>query len=193
MRPRTVVYLASPIIPHALDGRDRPLLTAAVQIFLPMVKQSAGLLMYRRQPELAVLLVHPGGPFWQKRDRGVWTIPKGLVEGEEDLFHTACREFTEETGLTPQPPFIELPEIRQSNKRVKAWAFEGDCDPDQIRSNTFWLEWPPKSGQMQEFPEVDRANWFSLDQAVHYLLKAQGPLLTSLRTQLDHRELPTNP
>lgn len=148
--------------------------------------------MYRRQRDLEVLLVHPGGPFWHKRDRGVWTIPKGLVEGEEDLFCTACREFTEETGLTPQPPFLELPEIRQSNKRVKAWAFEGDCDPAHVQSNRFWLEWPPKSGRMQEFPEVDRADWFTLDRAVDYLLKAQEPLLTSLRTQLDNLELPTN-
>jgi predicted NUDIX family NTP pyrophosphohydrolase len=95
-----------------------------------MVKQSAGLLMYRHPAALEVLLVHPGGPFWKKRDAGVWTIPKGLVEGDEDLFYTACREFTEETGLTPQPPFLELPEIRQSSKRVKAWAFAGDCDPN---------------------------------------------------------------
>jgi predicted NUDIX family NTP pyrophosphohydrolase len=157
-----------------------------------MAKQSAGLLMFRRHTDLEVLLVHPGGPFWQKRDLGVWTIPKGLVEGDEDLFGTACREFTEETGLTPQPPFWELPEIRQSSKRVKAWAFEGDCDPEQIQSNTFWLEWPPKSGRMQQYPEVDRANWFTLEQATRYLLKAQIPLLTSLRTQLTPLELPTN-
>ncbi|MEM9119548.1 MAG: NUDIX domain-containing protein [Cyanobacteria bacterium P01_F01_bin.56] len=155
-----------------------------------MVKQSAGLLMYRRRPELEVLLVHPGGPFWQKRDAGVWTIPKGLVEGDEALFHTACREFNEETGLTAHPPFLELPEIRQSSKRVKAWAFEGDCDPTQIQSNTFTMEWPPKSGKLQEFPEVDRASWFSLEQAPRYLLKAQIPLLSSLRTQLDHQQQP---
>lgn len=158
-----------------------------------MAKQSAGLLMYRRSPELAVLLVHPGGPFWKKRDFGVWTIPKGLVESGEDLFQTACREFTEETGLTPDPPFIELPEIRQSNKRVKAWAFEGDCDPAQIRSNTFALEWPPKSGKMQEFPEVDRAGWFTLAQAPRYLLKAQRPLLKSLQIQIDRLPTSTNP
>ncbi|MGD1859900.1 MAG: NUDIX domain-containing protein [Leptolyngbyaceae cyanobacterium] len=157
-----------------------------------MAKQSAGLLMYRCAPELAVLLVHPGGPFWKKRDLGVWTIPKGLVEGDEDLFQTACREFTEETGLTPHPPFIELPIIRQSNKRVKAWAFEGNCDPAQIKSNTFALEWPPKSGKVQEFPEVDRADWFTLEQAPRYLLKAQLPLLENLQTQLAHLPMLTN-
>ncbi|MEM6519415.1 MAG: NUDIX domain-containing protein [Cyanobacteria bacterium P01_D01_bin.71] len=157
-----------------------------------MAKQSAGLLMYRRFPELAVLLVHPGGPFWKKRDLGVWTIPKGLVEGNEDLFQTACREFTEETGLTPHPPFMELPAVRQSNKRVKAWAFEGNCDPTQIHSNTFALEWPPKSGKIQEFPEVDRADWFTLTQAPHYLLKAQLPLLESLQAQLERLQMQTN-
>ena len=156
---------------------------------IAMVKQSAGLLMYRRPVELEVLLVHPGGPFWKKRDAGVWTIPKGLVEGDEDLFATACREFTEETGLTPQPPFVELPEIRQSSKRVKAWAFEGDCDPTQVRSNTFTMEWPPKSGNLQVFPEVDRADWFTVDRAQQYLLKAQLPLLHSLQAQLNDRTL----
>ncbi len=152
-----------------------------------MVKQSAGLLMYRHLAALEVLLVHPGGPFWKKRDAGIWTIPKGLVEGDEDLFYTACREFTEETGLTPHPPFLELPEIRQSSKRVKAWAFAGDCDPTQVRSNTFTMEWPPKSGKLQAFPEVDRADWFTVERARHYLLKAQLPLLTSLCAQLDDR------
>ncbi|MGF1458283.1 MAG: NUDIX domain-containing protein [Leptolyngbyaceae cyanobacterium] len=149
-----------------------------------MAKQSAGLLMYRFQAGLEVLLVHPGGPFWRKRDIGVWTIPKGLVEPGENLFSTACREFREETGLMPQPPYLELPEIKQSSKRVKAWAFEGDCDPQKVQSNTFLLEWPPKSGQMQEFPEVDRAGWFSLARAEQYLLKAQRPLLKSLQAQL---------
>lgn len=157
-----------------------------------MAKQSAGLLMYRRRTELEVLLVHPGGPFWKNRDLSVWTIPKGLVEGDEDLFYTACREFTEETGLTPHPPFLELPEIRQSSKRVKAWAFEGDCDPAQIRSNTFTLEWPPRSGNLQEFPEVDRADWFVFERAARYLLKAQIPLLSSLRAQLDDLQLSAN-
>ena len=154
-----------------------------------MAKQSAGLLMYRlRSQTLEVLLVHPGGPFWRKRDLGVWTIPKGLVEAGEDLFHTACREFTEETSLIPQAPFLELPEIKQSSKRVKAWAFEGDCDPTQVFSNKFTMEWPPKSGQMQEFPEVDRAAWFLPAAAKRHMLKAQLPLLESLRSQL--RALP---
>ena len=150
-----------------------------------MAKQSAGLLMYRRASlKLEVLLVHPGGPFWQKRDLGVWTIPKGLAEPGEDLFRTACREFTEETSLTPIAPFLELPEIRQSSKRVKAWAFEGDCDPAHLRSNTFEMEWPPKSGKIKVFPEVDRADWFLIDAAKRYILKAQIPFLESLASQV---------
>jgi predicted NUDIX family NTP pyrophosphohydrolase len=141
--------------------------------------------MYRQTHQgIEVLLVHPGGPFWQKQELGVWTIPKGLVEPGEDLFCTACREFTEETSLLPQAPFLELPEIRQSSKRVKAWAFEGDCDPALIHSNTFRIEWPPKSGQWKEFPEVDRAGWFLLDVAKRYILKAQIPLLDSLKQKL---------
>jgi predicted NUDIX family NTP pyrophosphohydrolase len=151
-----------------------------------MAKQSAGLLMYRCHPArgLEVLLVHPGGPFWKNRKFGVWTIPKGLVEPGEDLFKTACREFTEETGLIPQAPYLELPEIKQSSKRVKAWAFKGDCDPSQIYSNTFELEWPPKSGNLQKFPEVDRADWFLPDDAKKYILKAQIPLVESLQAKL---------
>lgn len=150
-----------------------------------MAKQSAGLLMYRHTPQkLEVLLVHPGGPFWQKRSLGVWSIPKGLVEPGENLFRTACREFIEETSLEPHAPFLELPEIKQSSKRVKAWAFEGDCDPTQLHSNTFTMEWPPRSGQIQEFPEVDRADWFSLEEGKRHILKAQIPLLDSLYKKL---------
>ncbi|MDB9526215.1 NUDIX domain-containing protein [Oscillatoria sp. CS-180] len=150
-----------------------------------MAKQSAGLLMYRQSPKgLEILLVHPGGPFWKRRDLGVWTIPKGLVEPGEDLFVAACREFTEETSLTPQAPFLELPEIRQSSKRVKVWAFEGDCDPEKVYSNTFKMEWPPKSGKFQEFPEVDQARWFRFNKAKQYILKAQVPLLKNLQIEL---------
>ena len=147
--------------------------------------------MYRQTHQgLEVLLVHPGVPFWQRRNLGVWTIPKGLAEPGEDLFKTACREFIEETSLTPQAPFLELPEIRQSSKRVKAWAFEGDCDPHLVHSNTFTMEWPPKSGQMQEFPEVDQAKWFLLEDAKQHILKAQIPLLESLKIKLYY--LPSN-
>ena len=157
-----------------------------------MAKQSAGLLMYRHSSQgLEVLLVHPGGPFWKNRDVGVWTIPKGLVEPGEDLFKTACREFTEETSLIPQAPYLELPQIRQSSKRVKAWAFEGDCDPSKIHSNTFEMEWPPKSGKLQRFPEVDRAAWFLPDAAQKYILKAQRPLLDSLQVKLHDLPLQT--
>lgn len=141
--------------------------------------------MYRQGSQgLEVLLVRPGGPFWKKRDLGIWTIPKGLAEPGEDLFVTACREFTEETSLTPAAPFLELPEIKQSSKRVKAWAFEGDCDPAKVQSNTFEMEWPPKSGRIQEFPEVDGARWFSPDAARRYIIKAQIPLLESLEAEL---------
>lgn len=155
-----------------------------------MAKQSAGLLMYRQTASrLEVLLVHPGGPFWQRRTLGVWSIPKGLAEPGEDLFETACREFQEETSLVPRAPFIELPEIKQSSKRVKAWAFEGDCDPALLHSNTFMLEWPPRSGRLQEFPEVDRAAWFSIKKAERHLLKAQIPLLQSLQTGLEALQL----
>ena len=165
----------------ALRSHDR------IGLSTRMAKQSAGLLMYRHLTNgLEVLLVHPGGPFWKKRDLGVWTIPKGLVEAGEDLFHTACREFAEETGLSSQGPYLELPEIKQSSKRVKAWAFEGDCDPTTIRSNTFEMEWPPKSGKLQTFPEVDRARWFAPEMAQRYILKAQIPLLKSLQQQIDH-------
>lgn len=160
-------------------------------LFTDMAKQSAGLLMYRQTSRgLEVLLVHPGGPFWQNRDQGVWTIPKGLVEPGEDLFTTACREFTEETGLIPTAPFLELPEIKQSSKRVKAWAFAGDCDPASVRSNTFEMEWPPRSGKMRTFPEVDRADWFSVESAQTYILKAQRPLLDSLAASLPLAEVP---
>jgi predicted NUDIX family NTP pyrophosphohydrolase len=151
-----------------------------------MAKQSAGLIMYRlREQGIEVLLVHPGGPFWTRRDLGAWTIPKGLTEPGEDDFSAAKREFMEETGLSPIAPFLELPEVKQSSKRVKAWAFEGNCDPTQVKSNMFQLEWPPRSGKIQEFPEVDRAAWFTLEEAKRHIIKAQLPLLTALEKELE--------
>ena len=130
---------------------------------------------------LEVLLVHPGGPFWAKKDLGAWTIPKGEVqEGETDL-QAARREFQEETGLTAGEPLIPLGEVKQkSGKMVAAWAFCGDCDPAAIRSNTFSLEWPPKSGRMQEFPEIDQAEFFTLAEAGRKILPAQAPFLDVL-------------
>jgi len=147
-----------------------------------MPKLSAGLLMFRRTPEgIEVFLVHPGGPFWMKKDLGAWSIPKGEHPETEDPFAAALREFEEETGIRPEGDFLPLGELRQpSGKRITAWAFEGDCDPASIRSNLFSLEWPPRSGRTQEFPEVDRAAWFSLAEARQKILKGQGPLLDRL-------------
>jgi predicted NUDIX family NTP pyrophosphohydrolase len=153
-----------------------------------MPARSAGILLYRRGssgPE--VLLVHPGGPFWARRDAGAWSIPKGEhAEGEEPV-DTARREFAEETGHTlPLDELVPLGEIRQrSGKRVQAWAAEGDLDPDAVESNTFELEWPPRSGRLQTFPEVDRAGWFPLEEAVERLLPAQTAFVERLRAHLD--------
>jgi predicted NUDIX family NTP pyrophosphohydrolase len=149
-----------------------------------MPKLSAGLLVYRRVAgRLEVLLVHPGGPFWAKRDEGSWSIPKGEYEPGEDPLEAAVREFGEELGLAPPSAADAVPlgEVRQaSGKRVSAWALEGDVDVDDVRSNTFPMEWPPRSGRIQEMPEVDRAGWFDLETARRKLLKGQVPLLDRL-------------
>lgn len=143
---------------------------------------SAGLLLYRRGPGgLAVLLVHPGGPFWARKDLGAWSIPKGEVgEGEGDL-DAARREFREETGFPAAGDAFALGEVRQRNgKIVRAWAVEGDADPSALVSNTFSLEWPKGSGRIREFPEVDRAAWFDLAEARLRLLPAQTAFLDAL-------------
>jgi predicted NUDIX family NTP pyrophosphohydrolase len=150
-----------------------------------MPKISAGLMMYRVRTEqnnsVEILLAHPGGPYWKNKDDGAWTIPKGEITPGEDLLAAAIREFTEETGLTPAPPFVPLGEIKQkSGKIIHAWAFQGDCDPAQIRSNTFELEWPPKSGLTQEFPEIDRAKFYDLVAARQKILVSELPLLDRL-------------
>ena len=147
-----------------------------------MPKVSAGLLMYRRREgDLEVLLVHPGGPLFVNRDDGFWSIPKGEVDADEDLLAAACREFTEETGLEPTGPFLPLGQIKQrGGKLVHAWAFEGDCDPASIRSNTFEMEWPPRSGRRQTFSEIDRAAFFDLDAARHKINPAQTTFLDTL-------------
>jgi predicted NUDIX family NTP pyrophosphohydrolase len=147
-----------------------------------MPKISAGLLMYRGKSEYQaspeVLLVHPGGPFWKNKDDGAWMIAKGEVEPEEDLLAAAIREFSEETGLRPVEPFLPLGQVKhKSGKILHAWAFPGDCDPTQIRSNTFEIEWPPKSGRKQAFPEVDRVDFFDLPTARRKILPAELPLL----------------
>ena len=132
-----------------------------------MAKTSAGLVMYRvRNNQLEVLLVHLGGPFWAKKDEGAWFIPKGEVYPAEDVLTAAKREFQEETGFEPYDKFIPLGTVKhKGGKVVHAWAFQGDCDPSSIRSNTFTLEWPPRSGNKQAFPEIDEARFFSVEQA----------------------------
>ena len=138
--------------------------------------------MYRfREGKAELLLVHPGGPFWSKKDAGAWCIPKGEYPEEEAPLDAARREFLEETGLVATGPFLELAEIKQAGgKRVKAWAFTGDCDPELIVSNTFTMEWPPRSGREATFPEVDRAGWFDFAAAREKILPSQLPLIDQL-------------
>ena len=151
-----------------------------------MPRVSAGLLMYRRRGgALEVLLVHPGGPFWSNKDLGAWTIPKGEVAEGEDEVTTARREFQEETGLQPQGALRPLGSVKQKGgKVVHAWAFEGDADAAAIRSNTYSVEWPPRSGQWRTFPEVDRAEWFPLDEARRRINAAQAGLIDTLERAL---------
>jgi predicted NUDIX family NTP pyrophosphohydrolase len=152
--------------------------------------------MYRfREGLLQIFLAHPGGPLFQSKDEGHWTIPKGEPPGGEDLFDAAVREFEEETGIKPHGPFIELGAIRQKGgKIVHGWAFEGDCDPAQpIHSNTFEMQWPPGSGRIQCFPEIDRALFFSLPEGKKKLKEAQWALVERLVAILEstsHRDSP---
>jgi predicted NUDIX family NTP pyrophosphohydrolase len=152
-----------------------------------MPKRSAGILMYRRGPRgLEVLLVHPGGPFWAKKDLGAWSIPKGEYDGDEEPLAVAVREFKEETGLRPTGAFRPLGEIVQAGRKVvTAFAVEGDFDPTKLTSNTFELEWPPRSGRKATFPEVDRAEWFAPDQAREKILPAQRELIERLLGAID--------
>jgi predicted NUDIX family NTP pyrophosphohydrolase len=176
-----------------------------------MPRRSAGIVLHRRGADGAVevLLVHPGGPFWARRDAGAWSIPKGEHGDDEEPLAAARREFAEELGVTladaaraddddgrdgrdrgagdrTEPEAVPLGEVRQkSGKRVSAWAVAGDLDPEAIVSNTFELEWPPRSGRRQQFPEVDRAGWFSLARAREQLLPAQQPFLDALEALLD--------
>ena len=149
-------------------------------------KLSAGLLMYRkRKGEVEVFLVHPGGPFWARKDKGAWTIPKGEYEVGEAPLAAAQREFHEETGFNATGDFIELGSIRQkSGKFVIAWAVEGDCDPATLTSNTCEIDWPPRSGKLLEIPEVDRGDWFSLHSATTYMRPEQVPLLKALESRV---------
>jgi predicted NUDIX family NTP pyrophosphohydrolase len=146
-------------------------------------QQSAGLIIYRKkESQVEVLIVHPGGPFWVKKDLGAWSIPKGLYEENEEALQAAYREFEEEVGQpAPEAEAQPLGTIEQrNNKDVTAWAVEGDLGDIQTKSNTFTMEWPPKSGNKQEFPEVDRAEWFSLPQAAQKLNPDQLPFLERL-------------
>jgi predicted NUDIX family NTP pyrophosphohydrolase len=152
-----------------------------------LTAQSAGLLLYRqRDGKLEVLLVHPGGPFWEKRDEGAWSIPKGEIAENEAASDVARREFQEELGVPPPDgEGIALGSIRQQGgKVVEAWAMPGDLDVTRATSNTFVIEWPPHSGKMQSFPEVDRAQWFDLDAAHRKLVPAQGAFLDRLKELL---------
>jgi len=151
-----------------------------------MPKQSAGLLLFReRSGHLEVLLVHPGSPFWTRKDDGAWSIPKGEFAEGEDPLAAARREFEEETGFHAEGEAIALAPLKQAGgKTVHAWAVRGDLDADGIRSNTFLLEWPPKSGRRQEFPEVDRAGWFPLDVARRKILKGQQGFIDQLEALL---------
>jgi predicted NUDIX family NTP pyrophosphohydrolase len=152
-----------------------------------MPKQSAGLLLFReRSGHLEVLLVHPGGPFWKNKDDGAWSIPKGEFSGDEDPLAAARREFEEETGFRAEGEAIALRPLKQAGgKVVHAWTLRGDLDAEAIRSNTFLLEWPPKSGRRQEFPEVDRATWFPLDVARRKILQGQVGFLEQLQAVVE--------
>ena len=154
-------------------------------------KHSAGVLLFRRADEGAVefLLVHPGGPFWRRKDLGAWTIPKGQIEHEEEALACAVRELQEELGRAPElnpKRLIELGSIKQrAGKVVEAWAAEAEFDPADLQSNTFSMEWPPRSGEEQEFPEVDKAEWFDLGAAREKILPAQAALLDRLLERLE--------
>ena len=152
---------------------------------LIMAKQSAGILLYRiKNKDLEVFLVHPGGPFWAKKDEGAWSIPKGEFEDEEDPLAAAKREFEEETGINISGKFVALNPIKQkSGKKVYAWAVEGDIDATQIKSNDFEIEWPPRSGKMKSFPEIDKAAWFNLTEAKKKIIGGQAGLIKQLENK----------
>lgn len=152
------------------------------------INLSAGLLMFRRTSDhLEFLLAHPGGPYFQERDEGWWTIPKGLAEPNEDLLQTAIREFQEETGITSQPPYLALGEVKQKGgKVVHAWAFEGDWQAcDGFQCNNFRMEWPPRSGKFQQFPEVDHIVWMNTEMALRKINQAQSAFIQRLIEKLN--------
>lgn len=151
-----------------------------------MAKKSAGILLYKIQNKIPeVFLVHPGGPFWAKKDDGAWSIPKGEFDDGEDPLAAAKREFEEETGTQISGDFIALNPIKQkSGKIVYAWAIEGNIDPAKIKSNEFEIEWPPKSGKMKAFPEIDKAGWFDLNEANKKIIESQSTLIMELESKI---------
>jgi predicted NUDIX family NTP pyrophosphohydrolase len=152
---------------------------------MPKPDISAGLLVFRRKTELEVLLAHPGGPFWAKKDDGAWTIPKGVVEAGADLLATAQREFNEETNLLADGPFLALmPAKQKSGKLVHAFACEADLDLATFASNTFEMEWPPRSNQRRSFPEIDRIAYFALPEAMTKIIAYQQPFLRELEAKI---------
>jgi predicted NUDIX family NTP pyrophosphohydrolase len=153
------------------------------------MKQSAGILLYQTAPEPLFFLVHPGGPFWKNKDAGAWSIPKGEFTDEEDPLDAAIREFREETGISPAGNFIALSPVKlKSGKRIRAWALEQYVDPETIVSNTFAIEWPPKSGKVQEFPEIDRAAWFTAGEALEKINEAQRGLIAQVTALILQRQ-----
>jgi predicted NUDIX family NTP pyrophosphohydrolase len=176
---------------HSLvsDQRHSGIMSVTEGLRSTMPKRSAGLLMYRGMgDEVEVFLVHPGGPLWAKKDKGAWTIPKGEYEKDENPLAAARREFQEETGFQAAGEFFELGWVKQkSGKIVTGWAFEGDCDPERLISNTCEIEWPPRSGRRLEIPEVDRGRWFSVDEARKYIRAEQEELLDRLKDGLEVR------
>lgn len=151
-----------------------------------VARTSAGILLYRRRPAgVEVMLAHPGGPFWARKDAGAWSIPKGLVNEGEDRLAAAKREFLEETGMAIAGEAVELGAYKQpGGKTIVAFAREGDFDPASLKSNAFSIEWPPHSGRLAEFPEVDRAAWYSIDEAMEKATKGQRPIIAALAEKL---------
>lgn len=151
-----------------------------------MANQSAGILLFRMiNEQLQLFLVHPGGPFWKKKDLGVWSIPKGEYTDAEDALAAARREFQEETGIAVSGDFIKLQPVKQkSGKIIHAWALEGNVDPSTISSNVFTMEWPPGSGKRQQFPEVDKAEWFCVEEAKQKINPAQAALISELQNYI---------
>jgi len=154
-----------------------------------MAKTSAGIVLFRKRPAgVQVLLVHPGGPFWARKDAGAWSIPKGLADEGEDRLAAAKREFLEETGMAIDGEFLDLGAHKQpgGGKTIVAWAHEGDFDPASLKSNTFPMEWPPRSGKTAEFPEVDKAGWYDLDEALVKATKGQRPIIAALAEKIGY-------